>query len=258
MIRAENLSVGPVEHSFFTRRGGVSTGIYASLNCGQGSDDDPSNVIENRRLTTELLGIPEAQLCTLYQVHGREAIFVTKPWRDENRPRADAMVTNATGLALGILTADCAPILFSDPIARVVAAAHAGWQGALNGVIKATVEAMSRLGSNPQAIRAAIGPSIMQASYEVGPEFHTRFMAMNDEYERFFVSGDRTGHFQFDLPGFVEHQLTASGVGSIERIVRDTYAEPDFFFSYRRSVHQKEPDYGRQLSAIALVGPEPA
>ena len=258
MIRAELLSVGPVEHAFFTRRGGVSTGVYASLNCGQGSDDDHALVTENRQLAAELLGLPEAHLCTLYQEHGREVVFVTKPWKSEDRPRADAMVTNAPDLALGILTADCGPVLLSDPIAHVVGAAHAGWQGALNGVIESTVAAMLRLGAQPAAIRAAIGPTIAQPSYEVGPEFHTRFMVNDPANERFFVAGGRPGHFLFDLPGFVEHRLSGAGIEQIERLGRDTYVESDFFFSYRRSVHRSEPDYGRQLSAIALVGTEPA
>ncbi|MFN3232766.1 MAG: peptidoglycan editing factor PgeF [Alphaproteobacteria bacterium] len=258
MIRAENLSVGSVEHAFFTRRGGVSSGIYASLNCGQGSKDDPSLVTENRQLASDLLGVPLAQLCTLYQVHSREVVFVTRPWTTEARPQADAMVTNSMGLALGILTADCVPILFSDPIARVIGAAHAGWQGAFNGVIGATVAAMNRLGAEPQTTRAAIGPAIAQASYEVGPEFHTRFLTQAAENERYFAAGKRSGHFQFDLTGYVKTRLQEAGIGDIEHINRDTYDEPDFFFSYRRAVHRGEPDYGRQLSAIALVGPEPA
>jgi len=258
MIRAEVLSVGSIEHAFFTRRGGVSRGLYASLNCGQGSDDDPDAVQENRQLAAELLGLPEAHLCTLRQVHGREVVFVTKPWRSDARPQADAMVTKSRGIALGVLTADCAPVLFSDPIAHVVGAAHAGWQGALRGVVEATVEAMTRLGAQPKAIRAAVGPAIGQPSYEVGPEFHTRFLVRDDSYEQFFQRGGKPGHFLFDLAGFVESRLAAAGVGEIERLDRDTYAEPDFFYSFRRSVHRGEPDYGRQLSAIALVGPEPA
>ncbi|MBI1180872.1 MAG: peptidoglycan editing factor PgeF [Alphaproteobacteria bacterium] len=254
MIRADILRGPHVQHGFFTRRGGVSTGLYASLNCGTGSADEPASVAENRRLAAELLGVSANVLCTVYQVHGRDVVFVTKPWSADNRPKADAMVTRSPGLAIGVLAADCAPVLFADPIARVVAAAHAGWQGAFKGVIEATVQAMRRLGARQSQIQAAIGPCIAQRSYEVGPDFHTRFMARDESFESFFMPSGRPGHFCFDLPGFVESRLLAAGVRQVERLDRDTYAEPDYFYSYRRATHRGEPDYGRQLSAISLVG----
>lgn len=258
MIRATALTVPHVVHGFFTRQGGVSTGVYASLNCGPGSDDAPQHVAENRRLAMELLGMPESMLCTVHQVHGDDVVFVTKPWSAGSRPKADAMVTRAPGVALGVLAADCAPVLFADPIARVVGACHSGWQGAFKGVVQATVQAMVRLGSRPASIRAAIGPCIAQPSYEVGPEFRARFILKDDTFQRFFVPSSRQGHFLFDLPGFVETRLREAEVGVIERLDRDTYADADTFFSFRRTTHRGEPDYGRQLSAIALVGRGPA
>jgi YfiH family protein len=258
VIRAESLSAPQLEHGFFTRRGGVSTGLYASLNCGPGSDDDPARVAENRRLAAELLGVSDTMLCTAHQVHGQDVVFVTKPWAASARPKADAMVTRATGIALGVLAADCAPVLFADPLARVIGAAHAGWQGAFKGVIEATVRAMQRLGARPGAIRAAIGPCIAQPSYEVGADFHGRFLARDGGFERFFVPSYRPGHFLFDLPAFVASRLETAGVGQVEWLERDTYAESDYFYSYRRATHRGEPDYGRQLSAIALVGRGPA
>jgi hypothetical protein len=215
-------------------------------------------VAENRRLAMELLGMPESMLCTVHQVHGQDVVFVTKPWSAANRPKADAMVTRAPGVALGVLAADCAPVLFADPIARVIGACHSGWQGAFKGVVEATVQAMVRLGARPGAIRAAIGPCIAQPSYEVGGEFREKFVLRDEAFQRFFVPSPKPGHFLFDLPGFVESRLVEAGVTQIERLDRDTYAEPDAFFSYRRTTHRGEPDYGRQLSAIALVGRGPA
>jgi YfiH family protein len=253
MIRADSLSVPQIEHGFFTRKGGVSTGIYASLNCGAGSDDDPAHVAENRRLAAGLIGVPDAMLCTVHQVHGQDVVFVTKPWPATTRPKADAMVTRAPGIALGVLAADCAPILFCDPAAKVIGAAHSGWQGAFKGVIDSTVRAMIRLGARAPSIRAAIGPCIAQPSYEVGPDFHTRFLGRDEAFERFFAPSGRAGHFLFDLPGFVEFRLQEAGLTQIERLNRDTYSDPDHFYSYRRTTHRGEPDYGRQLSAIALV-----
>ena len=258
MIRANSLTVPHVVHGFFTREGGVSTGIYASLNCGPGSDDAPQHVTENRRLAMDRLGMSESMLCTVHQVHGQDVVFVTKPWSATARPKADAMVTRAPGIALGVLAADCAPVLFADPIARVIGACHSGWQGAFKGVAEATVQAMVRLGARPASIRAAIGPCIAQQSYEVGGEFRDRFMVRDEAFARFFALSPKPGHFLFDLPGFVESRLAGAGVGHVERLDRDTYAEPDTFFSYRRTTHRGEPDYGRQLSAIALVGRGPA
>jgi YfiH family protein len=258
MLRASALNTPSVAHGFFTREGGVSTGVYASLNCGPGSDDLPQHVGENRRLAMEKLGMPEAALCTVHQVHGDDVVFVTKPWGAGNRPRADGMVTRAPGVVLGVLAADCAPVLFADPVARVVGACHSGWQGAFKGVVQATVQAMVRLGARPALIRAAVGPCIAQPSYEVGAEFRARFVLKDDGFQRFFRPSTREGHFLFDLPGFVESRLREAGVGTVERLNRDTYAEPETFFSYRRMTHRGEPDYGRQLSAIALVGRGPA
>jgi YfiH family protein len=258
MIRAHSLTVPHVVHGFFTRLGGVSTGVYATLNCGPGSNDAPQHVTENRRLAMECMGIPEPMLCTVHQVHGADVVFVTKPWTAASRPKADAMVTRAAGVALGVLAADCAPVLFADPVARVVGAAHSGWQGAFKGVLEETVKAMVRLGARPGAIRAAVGPCIAQASYEVGSEFRDRFLQRDEAFQRFFIPSSRADHFLFDLPGFVESRLHAAGVSQVERLDRDTYAESDTFFSYRRTTHRGEPDYGRQLSAIALVGRGPA
>lgn len=258
ILRANGLTVPHVVHGFFTRNGGVSTGVYASLNCGPGSDDLPQHVAENRRLAMDLLGMSESMLCTVHQVHGDDVVFVTKPWTPGSRPKADAMVTRAPGVVLGVLAADCAPVLFADPIARVVGACHSGWQGAFKDVAGATVQAMVRLGSRPSAIRAAIGPCIAQQSYEVGDEFRARFLVKDEAYQRFFIPSPKPGHFLFDLPGFVEMRLREAGVGLIERLDRDTYAEADTFFSFRRTTHRGEPDYGRQLSAIALVGRGPA
>ncbi|MEN3974629.1 peptidoglycan editing factor PgeF [Emcibacter sp. SYSU 3D8] len=258
IIRAHGLTVPHVVHGFFTRQGGVSNGIYASLNCGPGSDDLPQHVAENRRVAMDLLGMPESMLCTVHQVHGDDVVFVTKPWTAGSRPKADAMVTRAPGVALGVLAADCAPVLFADPVARVVGACHAGWQGAFKGVAQATVQAMVRLGSRPAAIRAAIGPCIAQQSYEVGPEFRARFVLKYDAFQHFFSPSPKPGHFLFDLPGFIEARLAEAGVGTIERLGIDTYSDADRFFSYRRTTHRGEPDYGRQLSAIALVGRGPA
>ena len=256
MIRAQSLEWPEIRHGFFTRQGGVSQGIYASLNCGPGSDDDPDHVMENRATAAAQLGVPGTHLCTLNQVHGKDVVLVTKPWADQTRPQADAMVTQSPGVALGVLTADCTPVLLADPAAGCIGAAHAGWQGALNGVLAATVHAMEAFGARPAAIHAAIGPTIQQASYEVGPEFHARMRDENAEYERFFAPGARPAHFQFDLPGFVTAALHEAGVRHIENLNRDTYTEEDTFFSYRRTTHRKEADYGRQLSAIALVRPK--
>ncbi len=258
MLRASGLTVPHIAHGFFTRNGGVSTGIYASLNCGPGSDDLPQHVAENRRLAMDQLGMPETMLCTVHQVHGDDVVFVTKPWTPGNRPKADAMVTRSPGVVLGVLAADCAPVLFADPVARVVGACHSGWQGAFKDVAGATVQAMVRLGARPSSIRAAIGPCIGQQSYEVGAEFRARFVLKEDGWQRFFAPSSKPQHFMFDLAGFVEMRLEGAGVGLIERLDRDTYTEADSFFSFRRTTHRGEPDYGRQLSAIALVGRGPA
>ena len=242
-----------VRHGFFTRQGGVSRGAYASLNCGLGSGDDLAAVRENRARAMAALALPEEALATAYQVHSAKAIEVEKPWAKEARPRVDGLVARRPGLAIGVLAADCTPVLFADPEARVVAAAHAGWRGALSGVIDATVEAMVAAGARRQAIHAAIGPTIAQASYEVGAEFPGPFLAEDAANAAFFRPSARAGRFMFDLPGYVAKRLAALGLTRVDRLARDTYAEADLFFSYRRSTHEGSRDYGRILSAIAIV-----
>lgn len=257
MLRASTLPGGPqknarLAHGFFGRRGGVSQGIYASLNCGPGSRDDSDAVAENRHRALDALGgNSNAQLVTLYQVHGTGAVTVDVPWSDDARPQADAMVTNRTGIALGILTADCAPILFADPEAGIIGAAHAGWKGALGNVMETVLAAMEQLGAKRARIAAVIGPCIGQAAYEVGQEFYDRFLAADSQHARFFATG-AAGHWQFDLPGFVHHRLARAGIAAIEQIPCCTYEQEADFFSFRRTTHRKEPDYGRQLSAIML------
>lgn len=242
-----------VRHGFFTRQGGVSRGVYASLNCGLGSGDDLAAVRENRARAMAALALTGEALATAYQVHSARAIEVEKPWAREARPQVDGLVARRPGLAIGILAADCTPVLFADPKARVVAAAHAGWRGALSGVVEATVEAMIAAGARHEAIHAAIGPSIAQASYEVGAEFPGPFLAEDAANAAFFRPSARAGRFMFDLPGYVAKRLACLGLARVDRLARDTYAEADLFFSYRRSTHEGSRDYGRILSAIAMV-----
>jgi YfiH family protein len=231
----------------------VSEGIYSSLNCGLGSGDDPAKVSENRARAMVLLELPLPALATVYQHHSAEVVRVEAPWPQAARPKADAMVTVRPGVALGIGTADCAPVLFADVAAGVIGAAHAGWRGAIGGVLEATVKAMAELGADAARIHAAIGPTIAQASYEVGPEFPAPFLAQDPGNARFFVASKRAGHFMFDLPGYVAARLRRLGLGAVEDVVRDTCAEVDQFFSYRRTTLAGEKDYGRGLSAIALA-----
>lgn len=252
ILRSENLSTPNTANGFFGRQGGVSEGIYTSLNCGPGSQDVRASVMENRRRATEGLA-PGARLVTLYQIHSADAVTVTEPWDIPQNPKADAMVTDRSGVVLGILTADCAPILLSDPEAHVIGAAHAGWNGAIAGVTDSVVTGMLRLGAKRERIRAAIGPCISQIAYEVGPEFETRFRAADPANTRFFVASPRAGHWQFDLPAYVAHRLRQGGVESVVGLGICTYAREQEFFSYRRTTHRKEPDYGRQLSAIVLM-----
>lgn len=239
-----------IAHGFLGRTGGVSTGLYASLNVGLGSGDDPAHVQENRARALAHVA-PGASLVTLYQVHGRDVVHVTAPVADDARPRADAMVTATPGLALGILTADCAPVLLADREAGVIGAAHAGWKGALAGVLPATVEAMVALGAERGRIIAAIGPCIARASYEVDDGFLMRLLTADPENERFFVPG-RAGHHQFDLEGFAMASLAGAGLRTIIATGIDTYPDEARWFSYRRTTHRAEPDYGRQLSLICL------
>ncbi|MEH3117503.1 MAG: peptidoglycan editing factor PgeF [Methylorubrum populi] len=241
-----------VRHAFFTRQGGVSEGLYASLNGGIGSQDEAARVGENRARMCAQLGLPSGNLVSLYQVHSAEVVTVEAPFPLAERPKADAMVTRVPGLALGIATADCGPILFADPENRVVGAAHAGWKGALGGVVEATVTAMEVLGAQRENIVAVLGPTISQPSYEVGAEFVDRFRAEVPDSERFFAGG-RPGHAQFDLPAFILDRLAQAGIGEAASLGLCTYADSDRFYSFRRTTHRKEPDYGRLISAIALT-----
>jgi YfiH family protein len=253
MIQAASLrDCRRIRHAFFTRQGGVSEGIYTSLNCGYGSNDERAKVMENRRRALALIRLPETALATTYQVHSADVVEVTEPWPLDARPKVDAMVTTRPGVALGIGTADCAPVLFADPEAGVVGAAHAGWRGAVTGVVEATVQRMTELGADLRRIHAAVGPCIAQPSYEVGPEFPQPFLEQDRENRRFFVSSRRDGRFMFDLPGYVVSRLQHLGLAAVEHAKHDTCAEADLFFSYRRTTLAGEKDYGRGLSVIAL------
>ncbi len=239
-----------VRHGFLGRQGGVSTGIFAGLNVGLGSSDDRAAVAENRARAVTTIA-PGAALVTLHQVHSNTVIPVTSGFPDADRPHADAMVTATPGLALGILTADCAPILFADAEAGVIGAAHSGWKGALHDIAGATVAAMVELGARRDAIAAAIGPTIARASYEVDAAYRERFTAQSPSHDSFFTAG-KPGHYQFDLEGFVAMRLAAAGVRTVIATGIDTYPDATRWFSYRRTTHKGEPDYGRQLSLIAL------
>jgi polyphenol oxidase len=247
---ARSKFLGAVPHGFLGRPGGVSKGIYAGLNVGLGSDDDRGAIHRNRRLATDAVS-EGSKLVTLHQVHSAIAIAVDAPFPDDERPNADAMVTDRPGLLLGILTADCAPVLFADVDACIVGAAHAGWKGALGGVTDATLDAMEALGAKRDRIAAAIGPCIARSSYEVDDGFARRFEEHDPENERFFSSG-REGHHQFDLEGYVAHRLAAAGVTRVEAMGLDTYPAEDRYFSFRRSTHRGEAGYGRQISLIGL------
>lgn len=252
-ILADSLSgLDGVRHGFFTRRGGVSEGIYDSLNCGYGSADERAAVGENRRRVLATLGRDGGEIATAYQVHGTDVVDVETPWVHEARPRADAMVTRRRGVALGILTADCAPVLFADSEAGVAGAAHAGWRGAVQGVAEQTVIAMTRLGAEPERICAAVGPCIGASSYEVGPEFPEPFLAQDRDNADFFRPAPRPGHFFFDLEGYLLRRLRRLGLASVVAVGRDTCAEGREFFSYRRTCHEGGGDYGRNLSVILL------
>lgn len=253
VLRSQNLSSARLAHGFFGRTGGVSTGIFASLNCGPGSGDERTLVTENRRRALgELTQDTGAQLLTLYQIHSAEAVTVRNAWQIGEGPRADAMVTNIPGLALGILTADCAPVLLADADAGVIGAAHAGWKGAFSGVVESVIGAMESLGARRAHIVAVIGPCISQKNYEVSAEFRANFETADEANARWFIPSDRPDHFRFDLPGYVESRLQAAGLTNVARIARCTYADEADFFSYRRATHRGERDYGRQLSAILL------
>jgi YfiH family protein len=240
-----------LRHAFFTRDGGVSEGIYAGLHGGLGSNDDPADVAENRRRMAEQMGVTPAHLLTLFQIHSPDVAVATGPWERDSRPHADAIVTRTEGLAIGVTTADCGPILFVDPGARVIGAAHAGWKGALTGVLESTIDAMEKLGADRAGIVAAIGPLIRQHSYEVGHEFVERFLQADAENALFFIPSARDGHAMFDLAGFIRMRLENAGVLMIDDIGLDTYSD-ERFYSYRRSVHRQEPDYGRHVHAIVM------
>jgi len=242
-----------IRHAFFTRAGGVSDGIYQSLNGGIGSRDAPANVAENRARMAATLEIAPERFITAYQIHSPDVVTVEAPWRRGARPRADAIVTRTRGLAIGVTTADCGPVLFADAVAGVIGAAHAGWRGAFGGVLEATIAAMERGGGERTRIVAALGPMIRQESYEVGPEFVARFEAADAAHAGFFKPSARAGHALFDLAGFIAARLRNAGIAHIEDVGRCTYAEPRDFFSYRGSTHRGEDDYGRHVNAIALA-----
>jgi YfiH family protein len=241
-----------IRHGFFTRQGGVSTGIYGSLNCGPGSRDAPGDVSENRARVAEALGVGADRLLTLYQIHSAEAVIADKPWKKDS-PEADAIVTSVPGLAVAVLTADCAPVLFCDPQARVIGAAHAGWRGALSGIVESTVEAMEKLGAKRERIAAAIGPAISLGAYEVGADYRERFLAEEPQSSAYFTTDEASGEPHFDLSGYVAERLSRAGVGGAADLGLCTYCDESRFFSYRRSQHHGEPDYGRQISAIVLT-----
>jgi len=251
-ILADELAdVVGITHGFFTRRGGVSKGIYASLNCGAGSKDDPASVRENRARVAKRLGAGE--LVSAYQVHGTTALVVDEPWPDNRRPQADALVTAKRGLALGVLTADCAPVLLAEPQAGIIAAVHAGWRGALAGIIEAALDAMEELGAAPRRICASVGPCIGQRAYEVGPEFEADFLKHDAANAHFFARTGAEMRPRFDLPGYVVHRLRQAGVARTGGVTECSFTRQEDFFSYRRCRLRGEADYGRQISAIVLT-----
>ncbi len=251
---ADNLSdFEGISHGFFGARGGVSTGIYQTLNCGQGSKDDPEHVAANRQIVASELGVEVDQLLSPYQVHSGEALIVDQPWRKHvERPQLDALVTNTRGLAIGVMTADCAPVLFCDPLAKVVGAAHAGWRGAFGGVLDDTIEKMCALGASRQNIAAAVGPAISLAIYEVGDEFRARILQEDQGNDRFFSTPAGASKVHFDLQAYARHRLITAGVANTQLIAHCTYQLPGRYFSYRRSQSSGHADYGRQISAIVI------
>ena len=255
MLQALSLAeLDGLHHAFFTRAGGVSQGVYATLNGGTGSNDAPDKIAENRARMASILGVTADRLLTAYQIHSPDVVTVEQPWTQQTRPRADAIVTKTPRLAIGVSTADCGPLLFADSRAGVIGAAHAGWRGALTGVIEATVAAMEKLGASRARIVAALGPTISQPNYEVGPEFVARFTAADADNARFFIASPKAGHAMFDLPGYIAIRIARAGIANFEDLALCTYAEPDRFYSFRRATHRNEPDYGRHINAIALAG----
>ncbi|WP_349629408.1 peptidoglycan editing factor PgeF [Chelatococcus sp. YT9] len=252
-IEVEALRLPGITHAFFTREGGVSEGLYASLNGGVGSSDDVVRVGENRRRMAAYLGVATSHLLGLYQIHSPDVITVEAPWPDGQRPRADAMVTATRGIALGVSSADCGPLLFADPEAGVIGAAHSGWKGAFTGVAEATLAAMEKLGARRDATTAVLGPTISQAAYEVGPEFRERFLKQDAGNGAYFTPSARDGHAMFDLPAYIVARLTRAGVGRVFDTGLCTYGDEQRFYSYRRATHRGEGDYGRLIAAIALT-----
>jgi YfiH family protein len=254
MLQAQSLSKLPgIRHGFFTRAGGVSEGVYESLNGGIGSEDSAAKVAENRARMAKHLGVAPDRFLTCYQIHSPEVVVAETPWPSSARPRADAIVTRMPRLAIGVSTADCGPVLLADPEARVIGAAHAGWRGALTGVIEQTVAAMEKLGAKRGRIVAAAGPMIRQSNYEVGQDLIDRFVATDPNTIRFFKPAQRPGHSMFDLAGYVVSRLRRAEIAEIEDLGLCTYADPAQFYSYRRATHRAEPDYGRHINAIALT-----
>ncbi len=255
-IKAPDLeAIEGIAHGFFTRTGGVSTGIYKGLNCGPGSNDDPTAVELNRARVAVALGVAPENLLSLYQIHSAKALTVTEPWTDDARPQADGMATATPGIALGILTADCAPVLFADPKAKVIGAAHAGWRGAVAGVVEATLDEMEKLGAHRADITAVVGPAISQKHYEVGADLRDQVLADDAGNAHFFLPTDKPDHWRFDLDAYVVHRLKAASTGKVSATGECTYADETHFFSFRRTTHRGEKDYGRQISAIMLADP---
>ncbi len=252
MLQAEDLATPDISHGFFTRRGGVSQGVYASLNGGVGSRDMPEAVADNRARMAAQIDVEPQRLMVPYQVHSAEALIISAPWKPEARPHCDALVTTMPGLGLGVTGADCGMVLFADLDHHVIGAAHAGWKGALDGVLEATLKAMDQCGARRASIVAVLGPMIHQASYEVGPELRAQFLQKAATNAAYFAPSQRDGYFMLDLPGFIINALQKAGVGQAASLGLDTYADSERFFSYRRSTHLKEADYGRHVSAIAL------
>lgn len=253
MIASDALAFDGISHGFFTREGGHSTGLFSSLNCGMGSGDDKASVMRNRAVVAGRLGVARECLLSAWQVHSPDVAVVSGPWQGEERPRVDALVTRTPRLGLGVLTADCGPVLFADPVAKVIGAAHAGWKGALTGVTARTLDVMEEQGADRRNITAVIGPMISKAAYEVGPEFPGRFIETDAANARWFMPSSRAGHYMFDLPGYLEDRLRREGVGIVVNLSLCTFSDERRFFSYRRATHRNENDYGRLISAIALT-----
>jgi polyphenol oxidase len=252
-ISSTSLDLPGIRHGFFTREGGVSEGLYAGLNCGLGSKDETERVLDNRARVAQHLGGATSEVLTVYQVHSGIAVRARGPLSRDALPKADAVVTTVPGLVIGVLTADCTPVLFADPQAKVVAAAHAGWRGAVGGIIEATVEEMVKAGARRDRIRAAVGPTISQAAYEVGPEFEAEVLALDAANRDFFMVPSLDAKAHFDLPGYVARRLGQLDLAVVDRVAPCTYANESLFFSFRRTTHRSEPDYGRQISAIVVT-----